>query len=124
MEEIVLQKKRIREEGKDNFDRRHRIRKEKIKAKDLVLTYHSKRAMDMSSNLKLSFKWLRPYRVIKANNLKGTYTLKEVNRTPLKGTYAGNRLKKFVYKSDTFIPVDQEAETDSTKPSKSEEGDS
>jgi hypothetical protein len=59
----------------------------------------------MSSNLKLSFKWLRPYRVRKANTLKGTYILKEVNRTLLKGIYTKNRLKKFVYKGGTFIPI-------------------
>jgi hypothetical protein len=60
----------------------------------------------MSSNLKLSFKWLRPYRVKKANTLKGTYMLKEVDRTLLKGTYTRNRLKKFVYKGGTFILVE------------------
>jgi hypothetical protein len=59
----------------------------------------------MSSNLKLSFKWLRPYRVKKINTLKGTYILKEVDETLLKGTYTKNRLKKFVYKGGTFIPV-------------------
>ena len=80
--------------------------------------------MDMSSNLKLSFKWLGPYRVRKANTLKGTYMLEEVDGTPLKGTYAGNRLKKFVYKGGTFIPVEQEVETDSTVPGTSEEGNS
>ena len=124
MEEIILRKRRIREEGKDSFDQRHRIRKEEIKAKDIVLVYDSKHAMDMSSNLKLSFKWLGPYRVRKANTLKGTYMLEEVDGTPLKGTYAGNRLKKFVYKGGTFIPVEQEVETDSTVPGTSEEGNS
>jgi hypothetical protein len=59
----------------------------------------------MSFNLKLSFKWLRPYRVRKANTLKGTYILKEVNRTLLKGIYIRNHLKKFVYKGGTFISI-------------------
>jgi hypothetical protein len=124
IEEIILRKRRIREEGKDSFDQSHQIRKEEIKVKDIVLAYHSKRAIDMSSNLKLSFRWLGPYRVKKANTLKGTYTLEEVDGTPLKGTYAGNRLKKFVYKGDTFTPADQEDETDSTMPGTSEESDS
>jgi hypothetical protein len=70
----------------------------------------------MSSNLKLSFKWLRLYRVKEANTLKRTYTLKEVDRTLLKGIYIRNRLKKFVYKKDTFILINQEAKTNSTKP--------
>jgi hypothetical protein len=50
--------------------------------------------------------------------------LKEVNGTLLKGTYTGNRLKKFVYKGGTFIPIKQEVETDSTMPSILEEGNS
>jgi hypothetical protein len=70
----------------------------------------------MSSNLKLSFKWLRLYRVKEANTLKRTYILKEVDRTLLKGIYIRNRLKKFVYKKDTFILINQEAKTNSTKP--------
>jgi hypothetical protein len=43
--------------------------------------------------------------------------LKEVNGTLLKGTYTRNRLKKFVYKGGTFIPVKQEVKTDSIVPS-------
>jgi hypothetical protein len=124
IEEIALRKKRIREEGKEYFDKSHRIRREEIKAKDIVLTYHSKRAKDMSSDLKLSFKWLGPYRVREANTLKGTYLLEEFDGTPLKGTYAGNRLKKFVYRGDVFTPITTDDETDSTTPSMSEESDS
>jgi hypothetical protein len=78
----------------------------------------------MSSNLKLSFKWLGPYRVRKANTLKGTYILKEVDGTLLKGTYTKNRLKKFVYKEGTFIPVKQEVKTDFTMPNTLKEGNS
>jgi hypothetical protein len=89
-----------------------------------VLLYYSKCIIDMSSNLKLSFKWLRLYRVKEANTLKETYTLEEVDGTLLKGIYTRNRLKKFVYKGDTFIPVDQEAKTNSIKPSILEESNS
>jgi len=56
MEEIVLRKRRIREAGKEAFDKTHQIRKTTIKVKDIVLAYHSKRATDMSSKLKLSFR--------------------------------------------------------------------
>jgi hypothetical protein len=38
--------------------------------------------------------------------------LKEVDGTLLKGIYIRNRLKKFVYKGGTFIPVKQEVKTD------------
>jgi hypothetical protein len=38
--------------------------------------------------------------------------------------YTRNRLKKFVYKGGTFIPIKQEVKTDSTMPSTLEEGNS
>ena len=124
IEEIVLRKRRIREEGKETFDAKHRLRKTEIKEEDTVLAYHSKRAIDMSSNLKLSFRWLGPYRIRTANPIKGTYTLEEFDGTRLKGTYAGNRLKKFVYKKDAFMPVDTDSETSSNETGSSEESDS
>ena len=56
MEEIVLRKQRFREAGKEAFDQRHRLRLREIKKGDMVLIYHSKRAIDMSSDVKLSFR--------------------------------------------------------------------
>ena len=50
--------------------------------------------------------------------------LKEVDETPLKGTYTRNRLKKFIYKRGTFIPIKQEVKTDSIMPSTLKEGNS
>ena len=37
--------------------------------------------------------------------LKEFYKLKEIDKTKLKGTYARNYLKKFIYKKDTFILI-------------------
>jgi hypothetical protein len=126
MEEIVLRKQRFREEGKEAFDQRHRLRLKEIKKGDVVLVYHSKRAIDMSSDIKLSFRWLGPYKVSEAYQ-KGTYQLEEMDGTPLKGTYAGNRLKKFVFKDDAFQPVDEDSEDEDlslSEASNSWEGDS
>ena len=50
--------------------------------------------------------------------------LKEVDKTLLKGMYIRNRLKKFIYKGGTFIPIKQEVKTDSIMPSTSKEGNS
>jgi len=47
--------------------------------------------------------------------LKGFYKLKEIDKTKLKGTYARNYFKKFVYKKDTFILIDYELESDLDK---------
>jgi len=48
--------------------------------------------------------------VREANQLKGSYVLEELDGTPLKGTYAGNRLKKFVKRDQYwYSPDDEEA---------------
>jgi hypothetical protein len=59
----------------------------------------------MSRNRKLSYKWLGPYRVQKAIPEKGTYILEEFDGTTLSGTYAGNRLKKFIEREGFYTPA-------------------
>jgi hypothetical protein len=59
----------------------------------------------MSQVRKLSYKWLSLYRVRKAIPDKGTYFLEEFDGTALAGTYAKNRLKKFVQQSRFYMLV-------------------
>jgi hypothetical protein len=47
--------------------------------------------------------------------LKEFYKLKERNKIKLKGTYARNYLKKFVYKKDAFILINYELESNLNK---------
>jgi hypothetical protein len=103
LEEVRLQKQRKRMEGKEAFDRTRQIRSIELKKGDLVLRHDSIAEIDMSRNRKLSYKWLGPYRVKKAIPEKGTYILEEFDGTELSGTYAGNRLKKFVER-ERFYP--------------------
>ena len=74
----------------------------------------------MSRNRKLSYWWLGPYRVQKAIPAKGTYILEEFDGTPLAGTYAGNRLKKFVEQERFYIPAEgyknQDSESENEEP--------
>ena len=37
------------------------------------------------------------------------YQLEEIDRTPLKGTYASNYLKKFIFKDNAFQPVNEDS---------------
>jgi hypothetical protein len=43
---------------------------------------------------------------------RGYYKLEEIDSTKLKGTYIRNYLKKFIYKKDTFIPVNLRLENE------------
>lgn len=112
IEEVVLRKRRLREEGKAAFDNSHRLRKTPIREEDIVLVYHSKRAIDMSAKVKLGFKWLGSYKVSEANNEKGTYKLEELDGAPFKGTFAGNRLKKFIRMEGQFFLVEPDSDDD------------
>jgi hypothetical protein len=55
---------------------------------------------------------------------RGYYKLEEMDGTELKGTYTGNRLKKFIYKKDAFIPVDPGSENELDVMNSSDESES
>lgn len=125
LEEVRLQKQRKRIKGKEFFDRTQQIQQAGVKEGDLVLQHDSVAEIDMSRNRKLSYKWLRPYRVWKAIPEKRTYILKEFDGTQLAGTYASNRLKKFVvrdcfYTLVAISPKDSKSSKDSNSPKEPE----
>ena len=107
LDEVILRKRRKREEGKEAFDETWRIRGTQLNVKDLVLKHDAKKEKDMSSSNKLSYRWFGPYRICEAKKEKGTYVLEELDRTRLLGTHAGNRLKKFV-KHEDFYELEKE----------------
>src|ERR1700710_2133444 len=64
----------------------------------------------MSKNTKLLYRWLGPYRVRDANQLKGSYALEELDGTPVKRTYAGNRLKRFIKRDGYWCSPESDEE--------------
>jgi hypothetical protein len=111
IEESRLRKNRRRAEGKAYFDAIHQIRRKPIQAGDLVLVYDVKNIdQDKSKNTKLLYRWLGPYKVREANQLKGSYVLEELDGTLLRRTYAGNRLKQFVKRDQYWYSFDDEVE--------------
>ena len=73
-------------------------------AKDIVLRHDAQSEIDKSSDRKLAYKWYGPYRIKTVVPEKGTYTLEELDGTLLPGTFAGNRLKKFVKRKGIYEP--------------------
>lgn len=61
--------------------------------RSIVLLYDTKRKKDISR--KLSFKWLRLYKIFDTVKNKGTYILEELDRLRLAVIFAGDRLKRF-----------------------------
>ena len=105
MKEIALCKKRLRQEGKEAFDNLRQIRQEGIEKGNIVLKHNPQTGIDRSRVRKLAYSWEGPYRIRKAIQKKGTYILEDFDGSPLPGTYAGNRLKKFVERKGFYEAV-------------------
>ena len=98
LDEASLRLRRLREENKDLFDSSHQIRLRSLDIGDLVLAHDTK--LDNRHDLKLAFKWLGPFRIAEAIPDKGTFMLSEPDGTPIGGTYAGSRLKRWVQREE------------------------
>lgn len=105
MEEVVLRKKRLRFEGKGHFDEDNNAVEKLLKEGDLVLHHDPLSKIDKSRSRKLAYRWYGPYQIREAFPEKGTYILEELDGTPLAATYAGVRLKKFITRGGTIVPV-------------------
>ena len=113
LEEAKAHLRRMRERGKEYFDKRHNIRNEPLELGMLVLVHDSFGAMDMSSAKKLSFRWMGPYRISSANPALGNYFLSELDGTELRGPFAGNRLKRFYPRAaEHFAPLEEQEESE------------
>jgi hypothetical protein len=71
----------------------------------MVLRHNAQLEADISTAEKLVYKWSGPYHIRTVISEKGTYILEEFDSTKLPGTYAGNRLKKFVKREGFYEPV-------------------
>ena len=105
LEEIRLRQRRKREENKEAFDDRRKVRTTLIQAGDLVLLHKSAKVTDLTRENKFAARWSGPFRVKEANHLKGNYKLEELDGTEFKGVIAGARLKKFYVRDSGEVPV-------------------
>ncbi len=74
LEEAAARLQRMREQGKEAWDQAMDAKESAFQIDDLVLLYNSRYQNDDSIVRKLAFWWLGPYRVVYADNRKGTYT--------------------------------------------------
>jgi Integrase zinc binding domain/RNase H-like domain found in reverse transcriptase/Reverse transcriptase (RNA-dependent DNA polymerase)/Chromo (CHRromatin Organisation MOdifier) domain len=95
LQEAAFRLERHRKEGKEWFDERHNIRGTPLKHGDLVLIFNNAKQLDRSTQTRAQPRWTGPFRIHKANEDKGTYTLEELDGTAITKQVAGQRLKKF-----------------------------
>ncbi|OLY80705.1 Transposon Ty3-G Gag-Pol polyprotein [Smittium mucronatum] len=92
---IKLVSDRVKESRVNNkkyFDKKHNLRNKPLEVGDMVLEYNS--TIGKKRELKLNSKWRGPY-LVRENLNNGSYSLSELDGTNIKGSKAGNRLKKF-----------------------------
>ena len=77
------------------FDLDKRIRKVRFKVGDIVLLYNAQVTKTRTRDNKLRDKWRGPFRIRRVPEDSTHYYLAELDGTELKGTFAGNQLKRF-----------------------------
>ncbi len=108
-----------------NLRDQNRMRPSRLIEQDMVLTYDVPRSKDMSTSTKLTYRWNGPFRVLKVLS-KNNYQLCDLTGTPLAGTYAANRVKKFIQDKEGWWQEDdpmpnQKEEEDQNESSMEEE---
>ncbi|KAL3681576.1 hypothetical protein R1sor_024532 [Riccia sorocarpa] len=86
--------KAARLKNKTRFDKTHRLRPKPIGVGDWVLVYDSSLENQHSTVRKFSRRWFGPY-VVLAVHENATYSLRELDGTPLRIQVAGKRVKLF-----------------------------
>ena len=110
IEEARAHLQRMREQGKEQYERAKEITRKNPKKGDLVLLHDTKLKTSFATRDKMKFRWLGPYRVRGVNEEKGTYWLEELDGTPFGQHFHGNRLKKFWLRNEGLdVPVITEA---------------
>ena len=112
LDEATDKLRRSRVENSTRFDENRQLRASPLEKGDLVLMHDARREVDMSRVRKLDFRWTGPFRITELNN-KGTFSLEELDGAQLSGTFAGNRLKKFLNRGQGMEPERNEDSEDS-----------
>src|SRR6266536_5939659 len=81
--------------GKDNFDSTYKLRNDEFKIGDIILIFDSTAVINVLTSKKLNYRWTGLYRIIESDPLKGIYRVSELDGVVFRGTYVGNRLKRF-----------------------------
>ena len=94
LKKIALHLRRMRKIDKDVWDDHKRVHINSILKSDLVLLHDIK--LNNMHTLKLTWRWLRSFQVMKMNTEKEWYKITKLDEVILKEMIAENRLKKCV----------------------------
>src|SRR6266498_3869170 len=80
---------------KDNFNSTYRFRNDEFKIGDMILIFDFTAVINISASKKFNYRWTGLYHITESDPFKGIYKVSELDGAVLRGTYAGNRLKRF-----------------------------
>ena len=96
LREAIDRSIRLREQGKEWFDKKARFRPEELQEGDLVLVRDTFGDMDMSRLTKLKPKWKGPYRICRIPpDRSGWYQLEDLDGARFRNKTPGDRITKF-----------------------------
>ena len=99
-------RRRLADQRNSTLKNSMRPKNREIKERDLVLLYDNVRAINMSRDKKLSYRWKGPYFVRRRTD-QGVYFLRTPDGVDLEGTFPPHRLKKFIQTDGYWRPVDE-----------------
>lgn len=97
--------RKTREKNIEYFNKRLNVRRESLKARDLVLLYNSKTENDLSG--KLDPFYTGPYRVMRDLG-NGTYVVADLDGATFKNPITGNRLKLYIQRDGSMLKAREE----------------
>ena len=98
---MYLQK--VKTEIKNVFDKNHRIRIEKFRKNDLIML-HDIRLINQHFE-KLTFRWLKFFRIFRVFFQNNTYIIAELNDAKLRKIVFNNRLKQFYFRKRFIFEI-------------------
>ena len=93
LKKTIMHLQKIKTEAKNLFDENHRIRTKDFRKTDMIM-FHDIRLNNQHFE-RLTFRWLKFFRIFQAFSQKDIYIIAKLNETELKNTVSGNKLKKF-----------------------------
>ena len=92
LKKTIMHLQRIKTEVKNFFDENHRIRTKNFRKIDMIMLHDIR--LNNQHFEKLTFRWLKSFRIFQAFSQKDIYIIAKLDETELKNTVSENRLKK------------------------------
>ena len=93
LKKTIMHLQRIKTETKNFFDENHRIRTKNFRKIDMIMLHDIR--LNNQHFEKLTFRWLKSFRIFQTFFQKDIYIIAKLNETELKNTVSKNKLKKF-----------------------------